>query len=196
MYIKTAILLVALLAFAAATKKTCVKYSNPAGAISTTGTWSIASEITNDDCVPINIAGMRGITPNNNTQVSLTQPNGVYLRVKQAFLNMIYNAESFGAYATDCSRVVVFVRDMVSIRPIVNQVQTEIWGPVTAANPTPYPPRTILQIDAFNGLTCEYSTGAKWRQGTAGPNGQVVCEAGGIPIGDILEVEGTFYVRD
>ncbi|KAL0490977.1 hypothetical protein AKO1_009787 [Acrasis kona] len=171
----------------------CVQYVNPVGAISTTGTWSISSRVLRTDCVPLNIAGMRGITPNNNTQVSLTQPNGLYLRVKQAFLNMIYNAEQLGARAKDCSRVVVFVRDMVSIRPVVNRVQTEIWGAATSSNPI-YPPRTILQIDAFNGLTCEYGP-QNWRQGTAGANGQVVCENGGTPIGDILEVEGTFYVR-
>jgi enamine deaminase RidA (YjgF/YER057c/UK114 family) len=172
----------------------CVEYNNPPGAIGTTGTWSIQANIKNKHCVPIHVAGMRGINPNNNTQVSLA--NGVYARVKQAFVNMLFNAASAGATAQDCAEVVVYVIDMVSIRPIVNQVQTELWGSPTANNPFPYPPRTILQLSGFNGLTCQYATEPKYRQGTAGANGQVVCADNGTPIGDILEVKGTFYVRD
>jgi enamine deaminase RidA (YjgF/YER057c/UK114 family) len=172
----------------------CVEYNNPPGAIGTTGTWSIQANIKNKHCVPIHVAGMRGINPNNNTQVSLA--NGVYARVKQAFVNMLFNAASAGATAQDCAEVVVYVVDMVSIRPVVNQVQTELWGAPTATNPFPFPPRTILQISGFNGLTCQYATEPKYRQGTAGANGQVVCADNGTPIGDIMEVKGTFYVRD
>jgi enamine deaminase RidA (YjgF/YER057c/UK114 family) len=171
----------------------CVEYVNPVGAIGTTGTWSIQANIKNKRCVPIHVAGMRGINPNNNTQVSLA--NGVYARVKQAFVNMLYNAASAGATPQDCAEVVVYVIDMVSIRPVVNQVQAELWGTPTAENPLPYPPRTILQLTGFNGLTCQYATEPRYRQGTAGANGQVVCADDGTPIGDILEVKGTFYVR-
>jgi hypothetical protein len=77
----------------------------------------------------------------------------------------------------------------------VNQVQAELWGAVTTANPRPYPPRTILQLSGFNGLTCQYAAEPKFRQGSVS-NGQVVCADGGLPIGDIMEVKGTFYVRD
>ena len=93
----------------------------------------------------------------------------------------------------------VFVRDMVSIRPVVNSVQAQLWNPtgLNAAVTLVYPPRTILQLDGFNGLTCQAagSNPPSYYQGTAGANGQVNCHASDIPIGDVLEVKGTFYVQ-
>ncbi|MNC78645.1 hypothetical protein D3C75_1309090 [compost metagenome] len=38
----------------------------------------------------------------------------------------------------------MYVTDMYRYRPIVNQIQEELWGD------GPYPPRTIIEVDRLN----------------------------------------------
>ena len=191
------VLLCASLAFAQVPDSRCVRLVNPPGAIGVTGTWSIMANITSPNCRPIHVAGMRGIFPGNNSQVPILDGD-MRPRVLQAFQNMLYNAAAAGAGPQDCSEVVVFVQDMISVRPLVNSVQAQLWNPtgINAALTLVYPPRTILQINGFNGLTCRANSGGYY-QGTAGPNGQVICDnSSDQPVGDILEVKGTFYIRE
>jgi enamine deaminase RidA (YjgF/YER057c/UK114 family) len=82
---------------------------------------------------------MRGIDPATNTLVPDPED-----RVRQAFLNMQLIAESEGASLRDAVRLVVYVTDMYRYRPIVNQIQAELWGD------GPYPPRTIVEVDRLN----------------------------------------------
>lgn len=122
------LLLSATLCFSQVPAGPCVQYFNPPGAISVTGTWSIQTNILSDDCVPIHIAGMRGIFPGNNTQVPIVNaPGGLRPRILQAFENMLFEAASQGAGPADCAEVIVYVSDMVSIRPLVNSVQAQLY---------------------------------------------------------------------
>ena len=82
---------------------------------------------------------MRGIDPKTNTLVQGEEP-----RVRQAFLNMKLIAESEGATLRDAVRIVVYLTDMFRFRPIVNKIQTELWGQ------GPYPPRTIVEVLRLN----------------------------------------------
>ncbi|NEO28437.1 MAG: RidA family protein, partial [Kamptonema sp. SIO4C4] len=82
---------------------------------------------------------MRGIDPETNTLVPDAEG-----RVRQAFMNMKLIAESEGATLRDAVRLVVYVTDMYRYRPIVNQIQEELWGD------GPYPPRTIVEVDRLN----------------------------------------------
>jgi enamine deaminase RidA (YjgF/YER057c/UK114 family) len=82
---------------------------------------------------------MRGIDPKTDTLVQ-----GEEARVRQAFLNMKLIAESEGATLRDAVRIVVYVTDMFRFRPIVNKIQTELWGQ------GPYPPRTIVEVLRLN----------------------------------------------
>ena len=41
-------------------------------------------------------------------------------------------------------RLVVYVTDMFRFRPIVNKIQSELWGQ------GPYPPRTIIEVHRLN----------------------------------------------
>ncbi len=82
---------------------------------------------------------MRGIDPKTDMMVQ-----GEEARVRQAFLNMKMIAESEGATLRDAVRLVVYVTDMFRFRPIVNKIQTELWGQ------GPYPPRTIVEVDRLN----------------------------------------------
>ena len=112
-----------------------VKTLEPKGAIKPTGTWSLGTRAGDF----IFVAGMRGVDPLTNNLVS-----GDYERIKQAYLNMKFIAESEGASLKDCVRTVVYVTDMFRYRPIVNKVQEELWGK------GPYPPRTIVEVDRLN----------------------------------------------
>ena len=87
----------------------------------------------------IYVAGMRGIDPKTDTLVQGDEP-----RVRQAFLNMKRIAESEGATLRDAVRIVVYVTDMFRFRPIVNKVQSELWGE------GPFPPRTIVEVQRLN----------------------------------------------
>ena len=126
-----------------------VKTLAPPGAIKPTGTWNLGTRAGDF----IYVAGMRGIDPKTDTLVQ-----GEEARVRQAFLNMKVIAESEGATLREAVRIVVYVTDMFRFRPIVNKIQTELWGQ------GPYPPRTIVEVHRLNQ-------------------------------DDIVEVEGTFYVR-
>jgi enamine deaminase RidA (YjgF/YER057c/UK114 family) len=53
-------------------------------------------------------------------------------------------ASSEGARLTDCVRLTVFVTDMNRLRPLVNQIQQELWAG------GPYPPRTIVEVAKLN----------------------------------------------
>ena len=108
-----------------------VRTLHPAGAIKPTGTWSVG--VRAGDFVFV--AGMRGIDPATNILVE-----GEEARIRQAFRNMNLIAASERAHITDCVRLVVYVTDMVRLRPLVNKVQEEIWGGKD------YPPRSIVEV--------------------------------------------------
>jgi enamine deaminase RidA (YjgF/YER057c/UK114 family) len=107
----------------------------PSGAIEATGTWSLGTRAGDF----VYVAGMRGIDPKTNTLVQ-----GDEARIRQGFRNMQLVAESEGAGLHDCVRIVVYVTDMLRLRPLVNTVQEALWGQ------GPYPPRTILEVRRLN----------------------------------------------
>ena len=80
-----------------------VKTLEPAGAIKTTGTWSLGTRAGDF----VYVAGMRGIDPRTNTLVP-----GDEARIRQGFLTMQMIAQSEGASLRDCVRIVVYVTDM------------------------------------------------------------------------------------
>ena len=112
-----------------------VRILSPQGAIAPTGTWSLA--VRAGDFVFV--AGMRGINPADNSLVE-----GDEARIRHAFVNMKFIAESEGAGLSDCVRLTVFVTDMGRLRPLVNKVQEELWAG------GPYPPRTIVEVTKLN----------------------------------------------
>jgi 2-iminobutanoate/2-iminopropanoate deaminase len=112
-----------------------VKTLAPEGAIKPTGPWNLGTRAGDF----IYIAGMRGIDPKTDTLVQ-----GDEARIRQAFMNMKVIAESEGATLRDCVRIVVYVTDMFRYRPIVNKIQSELWGQ------GPYPPRTIVEVFRLN----------------------------------------------
>lgn len=112
-----------------------VETISPNGAISTTGTWSLGTRAGDF----VYIAGMRGIIPETNELAE-----GPEARVRQAFENMKFLAEGEGASLNDAVRIVVYTTDMYRYRPIVNQVQEDMWENGV------YPPRTIVEVDRLN----------------------------------------------
>ena len=112
-----------------------VETLTPEGGIIPTATWNLGTRAGDF----IFVAGMRGIDPETNTLVPDAEG-----RVRQAFMNMQLIAESEGATLRDAVRLVVYVTDMYRYRPIVNQIQEELWGE------GPYPPRTIVEVDRLN----------------------------------------------
>ena len=112
-----------------------VKVLSPPGAISPTGTWSLAARAGDF----IFIAGMRGIDPATNALVA-----GDEARIRQAFRNMAHIASSERVTLRDAVRLVVYVTDMARLRPLVNRIQEELWGG------GPYPPRTIVEVARLN----------------------------------------------
>ena len=112
-----------------------VKILSPKGAIAPTGTWNVGARAGEF----IFVARMRGIDPANNTLLADKEA-----RIRQAFKNMKSIAESEGASLPDCVRIVVYVTDMAALRPLVNEVQQEIWAG------QPYPPRTIVEVSKLN----------------------------------------------
>ena len=85
------------------------------------------------------VAGMRGIDPATNELA-----DGDLERVRQSFLNMQTIAESEGATLQDAVRLVVYVTDMDAHRPLVNEVQEELWDGAM------YPPRSIIEVAELN----------------------------------------------
>ena len=109
-----------------------VKALNPPGAISAGGdTWSVASRAGDF----IFVAGMQGINPSTNKLV-----DGDEARIRQAFLNLKFIAQSEGATLQDCVRITVYVSDLHRFAPLVSKVQAELWGK------PPYPPRTMFEV--------------------------------------------------
>ena len=107
----------------------------PDGAIDPTGTWNVGTR--SGDYVYV--AGMRGIDPATNELA-----DGDLERVRQSFLNMQTIAESEGATLQDAVRLVVYVTDMDAHRPLVNEVQEELWDGAM------YPPRSIIEVAGLN----------------------------------------------
>jgi 2-iminobutanoate/2-iminopropanoate deaminase len=77
---------------------------------------------------------MQGVDPATNKLVP--DPEG---RVRQAFLNLKLIALSQGASLKDCVRLTIYVNDLSRVAPLVDKVQTELWGG------PPYPPRTMFE---------------------------------------------------
>lgn len=107
----------------------------PPGAIKPTGTWCLG--VRAGDFVFV--SGMRGIDPATNAPVE-----GAEARIRQAFINMKTIAEAAGGTLRDAVRLVVYVTDMYRYRPLVNQIQEELWGG------PPYPPRSIVEVDRLS----------------------------------------------
>lgn len=112
-----------------------VRVLAPENLFQTTGTWSLGARAGDF----VYVAGMRGIDPETNTLVDDPKE-----RIRQGFLNMQAIAESEGATLRDAVRLVVYVTDMYRHRPLVNEVQEELW------EGGPYPPRTIIEVDRMN----------------------------------------------
>ena len=112
-----------------------VRMLSPPGAITPTGTWSLAARAGEF----VFVAGMRGIDPANNALVP-----GEEQRIRQAFANLAHIAKAEGATLRDAVRLVVYVTDMARLRPLVNRIQEELWGG------GPYPPRTIVEVSKLN----------------------------------------------
>src|SRR5690606_25278967 len=108
-----------------------VRVLAPENLFQTTGTWSLGARAGDF----VYVAGMRGIDPETNTLVDDPKE-----RIRQGFLNMQAIAESEGATLRDAVRLVVYVTDMYRHRPLVNEVQEELW------EGGPYPPRTIIEV--------------------------------------------------
>ncbi len=112
-----------------------VRIRSPEGAIKPTGPWSVAARAGDF----LYVAGMRGIDPATDRLVE-----GDAARVRQAFANMAQIVESEGAALADCVRLVVYVTDMVRLRPLVNEIQEALW------RPDRFPPRTIVEVQRLN----------------------------------------------
>lgn len=112
-----------------------IAFVAPPGAIQPTGPWSLA--VRAGDFVFV--AGMRGIDPATNKLVDGEGP-----RVRQAFRNMQTIVEAAGGTLHNAVRLVVYVTDMDRFRPLVNNIQEELWSG------GPYPPRTIVEVSRLN----------------------------------------------
>jgi 2-iminobutanoate/2-iminopropanoate deaminase len=112
-----------------------VKILTPSGAITPTGPWSLGARAGDF----VFVAGMRGIDPKTNELVA-----GEEARIRQAFTNMQAIAASEGASLSSCVRLTVFVTDMKRLRPLINEVQEELWDGGS------YPPRTIVEVARLN----------------------------------------------
>lgn len=101
------------------------------GGVTPTGSWSAGARAGDF----VFVGGMRGIDPATSQLVE-----GEEARVRQMFLNMKQVAAAEGASLHDAVRLVVYVSDVMRLRPVVNKVQEELWGK------GPYPPRTVLEV--------------------------------------------------
>jgi 2-iminobutanoate/2-iminopropanoate deaminase len=81
------------------------------------------------------VAGMQGVDSATNRLV-----DGDEARVRQAFLNLKFIAQSQGATLQDCVRITIYVSDLRRLAPLVSKVQAELWGK------PPYPPRTMFEV--------------------------------------------------
>jgi enamine deaminase RidA (YjgF/YER057c/UK114 family) len=78
----------------------------------------------------------QGIDPETNALVE-----DPLERVRQIFRNMAIVARESGSDLSELVRLVVSVADMNRDRPLINEVQKEIWGD------GPFPCRTIIEVD-------------------------------------------------
>src|ERR1700688_2841286 len=108
-----------------------IAFLSPPGAIKPTGPWSLG--VRAGDFVFV--AGMQGIDPATNKLV-----DGDEARIRQAFLNLKFIAQSEGASLQDCVRITVYVSDLHRYAPMVDKAQAELWGK------PPYPPRTMVEV--------------------------------------------------
>lgn len=53
-------------------------------------------------------------------------------------------------FQTSCVRLVVYVSDMYRYRPIVNQVQNEVWAELNTTGKVLFPPRIIVEVQRLN----------------------------------------------
>ena len=123
-------------AFAAEGAASGVEVLQPVpGGITPSGSWSVGARAGDF----VFIGGMRGVDPATGRLVE-----GDAERIRQMFRNMLAVAKSAGAKPTDAVRLTIFVTDVARLRPIVNEVQKEIWGD------GPYPPRTVLGASSLD----------------------------------------------
>ncbi|KAF0320912.1 endoribonuclease L-PSP [Colletotrichum asianum] len=118
-----------------------VKYINPSTSYDVTGPYSLLSIAG----PTLYIAGVRGIHPSNSSLAEIG-----YLRIRLAYENMAHLARSAGSDLTSCVRLVVYVSDMYRYRPIVNQVQNEVWAELNTTGKVLFPPRTIVEVQRLN----------------------------------------------
>ncbi len=85
----------------------------------------------------LTLNNQRGINPDTDLLVEDRLE-----RVRQIFKNMEEFVQKSGSNLSETLRLVVMVADMDRDRPLINEVQKEIWGQVG-----PYPCRTIIQVD-------------------------------------------------
>ena len=85
-----------------------------------------------------------GETMNIVSMAGLTLAVGMVVDNSVVVLENIRRRRSEGASLRDAVRLVVYVTDMSRHRPIVNQVQEQLWGA------GPYPPRTIVEVRGLN----------------------------------------------
>jgi 2-iminobutanoate/2-iminopropanoate deaminase len=112
-----------------------IEFLAPPGAIKPTGPWSVGVRAGDF----IFVAGMRGIDPATNMLV-----DGAEARIRQAFLNMQTIIAAVGGSVRNAVRLVVYVTDMDRYRPLVNDIQAELWPG------GPFPPRSIVEVSRLN----------------------------------------------
>ncbi|KAF2171873.1 hypothetical protein M409DRAFT_18105 [Zasmidium cellare ATCC 36951] len=118
-----------------------VQYINPSESYDVTGPYSLLSIAG----PTLYIAGVRGIHPSNSTLAETG-----YSRIRLAYENMASLARSAGSDLDSCVRLVVYVSDMYRYRPIVNQVQQELWAELNSTGKLQFPPRTIIESQRLN----------------------------------------------
>ncbi|KAG6356831.1 hypothetical protein INS49_014705 [Diaporthe citri] len=118
-----------------------VQYISPSTSYDVTGPYSLLSIAG----PTLYVAGVRGIYPSNNSLAEIGYP-----RIRVAYENMAYLARSAGSDLTSCARLVVYVSDMYRYRPLVNQVQIELWAELNTTGKVLFPPRTIIEVQRLN----------------------------------------------
>jgi enamine deaminase RidA (YjgF/YER057c/UK114 family) len=84
----------------------------------------------------LSLDNQQGIDPETNALVE-----DPLERVRQIFRNMATVARESGSDLSELVRLVVSVADMDRDRPLINEVQKDIWGD------GPFPCRTIIEVD-------------------------------------------------
>ena len=88
-----------------------------------------------ENFLPLN--GQHGIDPETGELVV-----GPLDRVRQIFMNMAAVVRESGSDLSETVRLGVAVADMARDRPLINEIQKEIWG-----EDGPFPCRTIIEVD-------------------------------------------------